>query len=376
MPTRAGIPEFVLPVALSLMLTLAGTAVSQETPVVKIPDQPQCRTCEIRLGRSFALEALDDSADGFPAGVRIDARGRFWVLRREDVPLVFDSSGRFLRAIGRHGRGPGEYLFPTEILAVPPDTVLVLDGDLRRATVLDRSFRVVRMLALPMHFRGPIVLSWPRRVVGSGAVSTADEAGRPLHELSFASSSKAVVTRSFGADVGARQVYWVSTTFHSLTVPENGAFWAGWMFGYQLTQFAVDGRPLRVLTRQPEWFKESSQGGFGTPSTPPPSFLVGLEEDRQGRLWTFVRVPSKSWKAAWPALPPGTREVSARSIAVEKLYDTIVEVVDPRAGRVIARRTFDGYFVGALPGLRGATYEVSEDGQGRISIVTFALVRH
>ena len=376
MRIRAGISEFVLAVALAHVLTFAAsTSASQGSPnVVSIPDEPQCRTCEIRAARIRSWEMPDDSADGFPIGIRSDNLGRFWVLRRGDVPAVFDSSGRFLRAIGRHGRGPGEYMFPTEVLAVPPDTVVVLDGDLRRATVLDRTFQVARTVALPMHVRGPVVLSWPGRVLGSGSVSARGAAAKPLHELSFASGNRAVVTRSFGAAAVDSRRGGMVTTSHSLTAPGNGAFWAGWMFGYQLTRFAVDGRALRLIGREPDWFREPSQGGLGTPSTPPPSLLVGLEEDRQGRLWTFLRVPSKSWKAAWPTLPPGTREVSSRSIAVEKLYDTLIEVIDPRAGRVIARRRLDGYFVGALPGLRGAMYEVSEDGEGRISILTFALI--
>ncbi|MCG8469978.1 MAG: 6-bladed beta-propeller, partial [Gemmatimonadetes bacterium] len=71
-----------------------------------------------------------------PVGVVVAANGSMWVLDRGDARvMVYDRNGRFLRSIGGSGRGPGEFMAPTEI-ASRNDTVAVYDPPLRRLTFL------------------------------------------------------------------------------------------------------------------------------------------------------------------------------------------------------------------------------------------------
>jgi hypothetical protein len=59
--------------------------------------------------------------------------------------MVYDSAGRFLRQIGRHGRGPGEFLNVARMLALRGDTLVVQDEWARRVTFLSAKGRVLRV---------------------------------------------------------------------------------------------------------------------------------------------------------------------------------------------------------------------------------------
>ena len=68
------------------------------------------------------------------------------------------------------------------------------------------------------------------------------------------------------------------------------------------------------------------------------------------------------------------REVRVASLPPEyKLYRTLIEVIDPAAKRVLARRTFDGYIFGALSENRVAAYVETEAGVPVVTIYRVTL---
>jgi len=75
---------------------------------------------------------------GSVADVDIDPAGRVYVLDRFDKEIrVFDTSGVYLRTIGRQGSGPGELKSPTALDWGPGLRLWVLDGGNGRFTVFD-----------------------------------------------------------------------------------------------------------------------------------------------------------------------------------------------------------------------------------------------
>jgi hypothetical protein len=71
---------------------------------------------------------------------------------------LYDEMGRFVRAIGSEGRGPGEFVQIEWIAPYRVDSLVVFDGALRRMTILDESGRFSRTLELqpPVEgIRGP-----------------------------------------------------------------------------------------------------------------------------------------------------------------------------------------------------------------------------
>jgi hypothetical protein len=69
-----------------------------------------------------------------------DSEGRFYALNAGDKRvLVFDSAGRFVRSIGKTGRGPGEFTNPIRLALLGSDGLYVMDAALRRVSRFRRS---------------------------------------------------------------------------------------------------------------------------------------------------------------------------------------------------------------------------------------------
>lgn len=67
-----------------------------------------------------------------------DARGRTWVLDRQASAIpVFDSTGTWVRTVGREGAGPGEFRRPLAVLRAPDDRMWVVDPGNARYSVYD-----------------------------------------------------------------------------------------------------------------------------------------------------------------------------------------------------------------------------------------------
>jgi hypothetical protein len=67
---------------------------------------------------------------------------------------LYDEAGRFVRAIGSEGRGPGEFVQIDWLAPYRGDSVAVYDGALRRMTILDGSGRFSRSLELQPPVQG------------------------------------------------------------------------------------------------------------------------------------------------------------------------------------------------------------------------------
>jgi hypothetical protein len=101
--------------------------------------------------------------------------------------------------------------------------------------------------------------------------------------------------------------------------------------------------------------------------------VAAIHVDDEGLLWVFIHLPGREWQKAWPQVPAGSREYSVRSIAMDKLYRTAMEVIDPRTMRVVARLFIDAHVIAALPDRRAAIYTVDQSDIPRVSIVQLEL---
>lgn len=340
-----------------------------------VPDEIMCRSCEIVIDSQVVLRARPGDPDGLPTQVRQDSNGRYWVFRRDQLPTLFSAKGERLQVIGRRGRGPGEYVEAYDMLSVVGDSVVVLDGNGRRATVLDPALRPTRFVQLPFEIHGAAVVAWPDTVVGSGIVQTASEFGWPLHRVSFRPQT-AVVGKSFGPGDGDMPPDGSMRSWHWVAPTSEGTIWTAWAYAFDLTEWRTDGSIQRALVRRPTWFTEVSSVGLGNPTTPPPPLIASIQQDSGGLLWVVARVPAATWRNAWPNLAPGTREVLGRQLARELLYSTIIEVIDPATARVVARRSVDRYAVAGLPARRVAYYGVDErTGAETLSVAQLSLRR-
>jgi hypothetical protein len=289
--------------------------------------------------------------------------------------VLFDTDGRFLRTLGRLGAGPNEVWNAYDLLVVDGDSVVVLDSGNRRAAVLSPSLAVVRYVTLPFHLLDPIAVSWPGTIMSSGNVPTADGAGFQLHRTSFLTRDGALV-KSFGPGEGElRGPESLYLGWHRLAAPNNGRFWSAGMYRYDLFLWDSGGSVLRAIERRPPWFSKTSPMNSDLRNEPPAARVAAIQEDSEGLLWVFVRVAASRWREAVPAIPEGVNEIPTRLIAIEKLFATMIEVIDPRTNRVLARRTLDRYLLASLSNRRVAFYEVLPDGQDQVVVGTLRLSR-
>ena len=359
--------------SLSLMLPAGSRAQRTSVETIVVTDALSCPKCSI-ASRTLHVLGTSDGPGSISPGirvVRVDAHGRYWVVSGDDPPLVFDSIGGCLRPAGRSGRGPGEFIRPRDVVTVAGDSVLVIDGANRRGAVLSSNFELGRTIALSYPFAPLVILKWPDAVVANGMIATAASSGWPLHRLSFADRT-ATVLGSFGPDGGAVKPGAFARIAQVLTPSASGGYWAADYLRYRLTHWTPTGTTTSALERRPDWFARPSELEIGRPDRAPDPAISSIAEDSDGLLWVFVRTPARSWREAWPKTGP-KGEVDYRSLANEKLFQTMVEVIDPRANRVVGRQQFDAWLVSALPNRRAAVYTTDSDGVPHVTILQLRL---
>lgn len=340
-----------------------------------VPDAVSCVSCRISVRVAVILRPRGDSGEvtGRPEEVLSDAMGRFWVLDGSGPPMVYGSTGEFLASVGRRGSGPGEFGSPYDATALPGDSVMLIDRFGPRAVIVGPDLRPARTVRVPWQLGPAVAVAWPTSLMANGNVGTREGAGWPLHRVAMDGADARIVS-SFGSGRGELRPDGWPELAQRLADVRDGRVWASSVSSYRLDQWTAAGELVRSLERRPEWFFAGSGPGIGTPSAPPPAAVAAIREDPSGLLWVFVMVPARSWRGAWRGVPEGAREVSARQIALEKLFATVVEVIDPATARVIARRRLDQWVIDALPEGRAAEYSVDIDGVPRIRILQLELV--
>ncbi|MGB8957407.1 MAG: 6-bladed beta-propeller [Candidatus Aminicenantales bacterium] len=112
----------------------------------KKPVPPKGAPAKLVLEEIYTIGGGDSPDASFVAASALDVLkdGTVYVLDTKDSRVkVFDAAGKFVRAFGRAGQGPGELNQPVGILITPESEVLVEDALNRRLAVfaLDGTFR-------------------------------------------------------------------------------------------------------------------------------------------------------------------------------------------------------------------------------------------
>ncbi len=309
-----------------------------------------------------------------PTAVLRDRNQRFWVVLPSGPLQVYDHEGRFVATVGRLGGGPGEFDSPVGALLLPGDSVLVFDGGLGRATVIDPKLKVRRSIRLRWPLQPGVLLRWPASVILRGLVGSGASAKSSLHDVSF-HQDEVEVQRSFGS-AGTE---WPShqgsiAQFQTLAKARDGGLWSAPWFSYEVHKWTDRGEHVKSFHRRPSWFTEESRPWLGNHNTPPPPVVAAIQEDREGLLWVFLRIPAENWRLGWSRAPIGVKEFPARLIDVERLFDTMIEVIDPGGGAVLTRERLNGYLISVTDHRQLSIYAHGADGQPVIRIVDVMLM--
>jgi hypothetical protein len=119
--------------------------------------------------------------------------------------------------------------------------------------------------------------------------------------------------------------------------PASGnRIWSAHTGAYRVELWGPDGSNPLTLVRNPRWFRpwehevRRSAEGLERPR------IVDVAEDRQGRLWVSILVRDPKRRPS-----RGTGEVAFTEIDLDAEFDTVLEVLDPRSGRLLAQTRFE-----------------------------------
>lgn len=253
----------VLTAVLMGLTAAAGPLAAQQ--VVRLPGRDAVLAREPRtlfsVGRADGRAA---DAFGAVADVGFDAAENLYVLDRLNARVVvFDSTGRLVRTMGRRGGGPGELGAPQQMAVTRAGDVIVSDAG-RRALILfgadgnPRSvpYPGVSMLigrTLSVHPRGGIVSLAMGNPAARGAeafgeevllwVPTGDGPARPLASVS---TPRSRASGSGGVRVHAPPIF--SPSFRFAVLPGGGVALVD-DAAYSVRVLDPAGRVLRVLQR-------------------------------------------------------------------------------------------------------------------------------
>lgn len=187
-------------------------------------------------------------------------------------------------------------------------------------------------------------------------------AGWPLHVLSGADGS---VLRSFGADQAALTPGEARASARRLAKAESGRIWAAHQGQYLIELWDLEGRKHVEVRGSLERFERSD--------LPRPS-ITGVWEDA-GLLWVMIHVADPRYaenvqKLEDPGDGLGPRIGPADGHA---LYDTVLEVIDPASGQLVATRRFDDSLNTLGDDAPIIAYRLSADGSPLVDVLRASL---
>jgi hypothetical protein len=349
------VPVQAYRVALFLLSALALSANAQSITIDGARG-PSCSGCTIEMTRVATLGKPDDPEWGAFGGAVIPGRGGQFLLRSAQKAhiLVYDSTGRLLRTVGRRGQGPGEF---GDIALIAPGLAdsLIVHHDGWRISVLTPTLEYARSMTIAdMAISASAPLSNGRLVIPNlGRMP-----GRPRQPLHLVSATGQYV-KAFGAerpveaDPNCEVCSWRSVARSR----SNGTFWSFSANAYVIEQWDTAGTLRRSISvGGSTWFAPWNTHPQGSPSAlrvRPLTKIQSVAEDAQGRVWVGGVGPATNWKADPP--PPATVPAPSarapvpsdptRKMVLDEKYASVIEVLDPVSRRVVVSRRIEGLVV-------------------------------
>jgi len=290
-----------------------------------------CAACSIQLTRIISLsDSMVAGLFAFEPLVARDSSGRWFVtshLQGIKQIGVFNAAGHLIAALGREGKGPGEFSLTKLLTVAPNDSLYVYDTALLRRTVFGPDLKHARDDAVPGMMQAVAPLSGGKSIINAN-IATPDRVGFPLHLV----GENGEIIRSFGA---ANSIYKPGDEplmVRRLTVDDTENLWAALPNEYTITRYDSFGRVTASLTRRVAWLTPWVVP-YRYPERPNPSLTAIRFDHESGLLWAQILANDPTWQP--PAAPPkATQEYRDRT------YDTVLEVIDVRTHSVLATRRF------------------------------------
>ena len=361
-----GVPaRVVFAAATSAALLLVNQASAQAQQRQTIRAGRMCDACLIQLEWIATLKG--DHVFGEPLAMSRLPNGDLLVsyFPIGDGVYQFDSQGAYRRTWAKSGAGPGEVRSVTSLALLSSDSVAVFDGGLGRVTIYTVDGRAARSFAFPARVNAAVELSDGRLVVNAD-IPTPELIGLPLHVI----DRDGHIVRSFGGLQGG--VYRPDFPYQSLrvlAVDGTDGVWGAGRTAYEVSKYGTDGLAAKTLVRDVEWFVPYLHKRPVNPDTPLDSWLRGIRALRGGEVLVVVNVPQEGWQ---DNLGSPTRnqsgDVAYLDIAVDRVFDTVLEIVDTETLQVVAAGRHEAYLSLVLDSEHFASYRQDASGMPFIDV--------
>ena len=339
-----------------LSLLDMGVLHAQSLPrVVEVSAQPSCATCRISLTKWIDVGSVNDSLL-LNLRTRFAVRGGALFAAPTSTPgriAIFDTGGRLVRGLGRRGQGPAE-LASIVGYALDSKGLVVLQRSPARVSWIpfDSSEVVPLALVKQVDATSRIWSIGDLSIVASPYVTSANvgrafavrKTGELPHPFSALASTGPPIESSFFA----RQANGSPST--------RGRFWLSRVNKYEIELWDTTGANLQRLIVKPSWFTEWATMPLLPWREPWPAQVVGIREAADGNLWVASWIAKRDWRAA-PA------DSAVQESGVTNYVDTIIDVIDPVAGRLLATSRLPGIHVLSVNDLYFASYRIGRDGE-------------
>ncbi len=288
-----------------------------------------CTTCRIRASKSLTLGSESDSLVASVLSSVVLTRNANYLAATlatggADHIRVYGSDGRFLRRIGRKGQGPGEFRSITHVTLAQSDSIYVFEPF--RLSVLSPEGNFVRHVSIPFATPLQTVVTGTGEMLVSAQTFSRQLAGLPVHRL----SADGRHLGSFGAEPADVVRDRPSLSMRHIASGVDGRLWLVRPDLYEIEQWTPDGRRMRILTRNPEWFPPRDVEMYANKPTP---FVLGLRAREDGNLWVLSLREDEDWRRHSHIIG---KMVRYSPIDQDNLYDSMVEVINPGSGRLIS----------------------------------------
>jgi hypothetical protein len=299
--------------------------------------EPADRMTGSIAAREVVVLGTDDGAGilGAPASVLRVASGDWLVMdyMLPGQPRLFESDGTPKWTIARSGAGPNEFDFVEWMALGPGDSVYFVDRGNSRLAVRSPTLRPGRTAPLYSFANGIVILP-------DGGLVTATRGRGGVDAPLVYLSADGTEQRGLGKIPAEPRSTNFFPWFRTLAESTDTSFWAAELTRHVVREWSVSGRLLNEIELDEPWFPPQEGFGANAEEEPRPS-LMAIDLDEHGLLWLLTYTADPDWMdAAEDGKDPYGR--SSKVIRdLSRYYDTVIEVVDPAEGEVIASLRMD-----------------------------------
>lgn len=309
---------------------------------IQLSERPSCSTCAPDLRPIVTLGSSDDPGGFGPlVQIAINSRNEYVVSSSTFVGELFlyGADGTFQRSVGRRGEGPGEFNRAQFVAFDSRDSLHTVDMGGARYSVFRPDLTFARGVQLQARTLGFELLP-----SGSLFVVAPNSSGEIAHALQAFSPDGSALHSFDPIDPKATGQAAIG---RSIALDHEGRRWSISTAKYQLNEWDANGRLVRQFQGRRDWIPDSLPMRLDLSREKPPGQIGGLEVDEQGRIWVFAIVADANWRPVEPGAQPD----------MTRLYDTLIEVIDPATGTLLVRGRHDTV---VLPIMPGRAYSVIE----------------